>query len=131
MDAKVLKECESLAFQNKLSFPQVVQRLVETGVERYCADLVRLEKFYYSADGQTLTEAMPLKDAPKIGEVFLTAQVQDAVRNIQQGQIDYPEFLRRIMKAGVVYYDVFIGGKRVIYTGRTGDFHLEHFPAVR
>lgn len=50
MDAKVLNECERLSFEGKASFPQVVQRLAKTGVERYCADLVRLEKFYYAAD---------------------------------------------------------------------------------
>lgn len=128
MDAAVLKECEARAFQNKISFPETVKRLAETGVERYCADLVRLEKFYYAADGQTLTEAMPLQDAPKIGWIFQAAQVQEAIRAIQQGVLDYPEFLRRIMKAGVVYYDVFVDGRRVIYTGRNGDFHIEHFP---
>lgn len=127
MNPKVLKECETLSFQNKLTFPQVVQRLAQTGVERYCADLVRLEKFYYSADGQTLTEAMPLKDAPAIGGAFETARVQEAIRAIQQGKIDYPEFLRQIMKAGVVYYDVFVDGRRAIYTGRAGDFHVEYF----
>lgn len=131
MDANVLKECERLSFENKLSFPQVVQRLVQTGVERYCTDLVRLEKFYYAADGQALTETIPLKDAPKIGDTFQMAQVQEAIRSIQQGKIDYPEFLKRIMKAGVVYYDVFVDGKRVIYTGRNGDFHVEHFPVAR
>ncbi len=128
MEAKVLKECETLAFEGKLSFPEVVRRLAATGVERYCADLVRLEKYYYSAGGQTLVERMPLTGAPKIGGAFIQAQVQDAIRTIQQGKIDYPEFLRRIMSAGVVYYDVFIGGRRAIYTGRDGDFHVEHFP---
>ena len=106
MDAKVLKECEVLAFKNKIAFPEVVRRLTETGVERYCADLVNLEKFYYSVGGQALTEKIPLKDAPKIGFVFDAAQVQEAIRTIQRGKIDYPEFLRRIMKAGVVYYDL-------------------------
>ena len=129
MNAKVLEECEVLAFENKVSFPEVVKRLAQTGVERYCADLVRLEKFYYSADGGTLTQVMPLKNAPKIGDSFLANQVKDAIDAIQQVQIDYPEFIKRIMKAGVVYYDVFIAGRRVIYTGRNGDFHVEHFPA--
>jgi len=129
MDPKVLKECEALAFENKLPFPGVVKRLMETGVERYCADLVRLEKFYYAASGENLTEKIPLKDAPAIGISFLVDQVKETVKTIQQGKIDYPEFLRRIMKAGVVYYDVFIDGRRVIYTGRNGDFHIEYFPA--
>ncbi len=131
MDAKILKECETLAFENKVPFPEVVKRLAGTGVERYCADLVRLEKYYYSADGQNLIEAIPLKNAPKIGGAFGLEEVREAVRTIQQGKIDYPEFLRRIMKAGVVYYDVFIDGRRVIYTGRNGDFHVEHFPAPK
>ena len=128
MDARVLNECERLSFENKAAFPEIIRRLAETGVERYCADLVRLEKFYYSADGQNLTEAIPLKDAPKIGSVFQATQVQEAIRAIQQGKIDYPEFLKRIMKAGVVYYDVFVDGRRTIYTGRSGDFHVENFP---
>ena len=128
MDAKVLKEFETLAFQNKLPFPEAVKRLASTGVERYCADLVRLEKFYYSAEGRTHTEPIPLKDAPAIGGPFLVESVKEAIRAIQQGKIDYPEFLKRIMKAGVVYYDVFIGGRKVIYTGRGGDFHAEIFP---
>lgn len=130
MDAKILNQCEELAFQNKISFPEAVKRLAQTGVERYCADLVRLEKFYYSAKGETLTVAMPLQNAPNIGGPFLTDKVRDAVKTIQQGKIDYPEFLRCIMKAGTVYYDVFTGGRRVIYTGRQGDFHVEHFPKI-
>jgi len=129
LNQDVLEECETLAFENKITFPQVVKRLSETGVERYCADLVRLEKFYYSADGQNTTQAIPLKDTPKIGGPFLAAKVKEAVAAIQQGQIDYAEFLRRIMKSGVVFYDVFIKGRKVIYMGRDGDFHVEVFPA--
>lgn len=128
MDPKILNECETLAFQNKLSFPEAVKRLAAAGVERYCADLVRLEKFYYSADGATDTVTMPLKDAPEIGGPFLTAEVREVVQTVQQGKIGYSEFLRRIMKAGVVFYDVFINGQKTIYTGRNGDFHVENFP---
>ncbi len=129
MDSKVLEECERLSFENKLPFPGVIKRLMETGVERYCADLVRLEKFYYAGNGENLTEKIPLKEAPAIGIPFSAEQVKEAVQTIQQGKIDYPEFLKQIMKAGVVYYDVFIDGRRVIYTGRNGDFHIEYFPA--
>ena len=48
---------------------------------------------------------------------------KDAIKGIQAAQFGYAEFLRRIMRAGVVYYDVFINGRRAIYTGRDGDFH--------
>ena len=130
MDAKILNECSRLAFENKITFPESVKRMAETGVERYCADLVKLEIYIYSAEGQCHVEPMPLTDAPKIAFKFSESGVKDAVRAIQTGQFGYAEFLRRIMRAGVVYYDVFIGGRRVIYTGRDGDFHIEHFPKI-
>lgn len=51
-----------------------------------------------------------------------------ALRAIQGRVIDYGEFLRRIMKAGAVSYDVFLDGRKAIYTGGKGDFYVENFP---
>ena len=128
MNPQILDECTELAFRGKITFPESVKRMAETGVERYCADLVKLEKFYYSADGQSHVGSLPLSDPPKIAQGFSQPLVKEAIAAIQQGKIEYPEFLRRIMAAGVVYYDVFMHGRRVIYTGRDGDFHVENFP---
>ncbi len=128
MDTKALHECCELAFQNKITFPESVTRMAKAGVERYCADLVRLEKFHYSAEGQDHTVKMPLEKPPAIAKDFSYHVVKAAINAIQFGKIDYPEFLRRIMRAGVVYYDVFIYGRKAIYTGRNGDFYVEPFP---
>ena len=128
MNPQILHECTALAFQNKITFPETVKRLAETGVERYCADLVKLEKFYHSLEGSSHVEPLPLTNAPKIHKAFSSQGVKDAIAAIHQGRINYPEFLRRIMAAGVVYYDVFLRGRRIIYTGRDGDFHVEDFP---
>ncbi len=131
MDIKVLQECTDLAFAGRITFPETVKRMAETGVERYCADLVTFQKIIYSADGRNHTLAMPLANPPAIAAEFSAEGVKDAIRAIQHGQVDYPEFLRRIMKAGTVFYDVFIPGGKVIYTGRKGDFHLEPFPVSK
>ena len=128
MDLKTLQECEQLSHSGKAAFPDIVARLAQTGVERYCADLVKLEKFYYSADGQSEVVAMPLKDAPNIGAEWSPNNIRAAIRDSQKGDIHYPEFLKRVMSAGCVYYDVFIAGHKDIYTGRNGDFHVENFP---
>ena len=128
MDPRILRDCNVLAFRDQITFPESVKRMTEAGVERYCADLVRLEKYFYGAEGQTHVEALPLIDPPPIARAFSGSALKKALRAIQAGRIDYAEFLRRIMKAGVVYYDVFMGGRRAIYTGRDGDFHVEKFP---
>ena len=127
MDTAVLSECTALAFQNKITFPETVKRLSLTGVERYCADLVKLEKIYYAADGQSHVELLPLSNPPAIAVTFSQNLLNEALLAIQTGKIDYPEFLRRIMAAGVVYYDVFIVGAKAIYTGRLGDFYVQNF----
>lgn len=36
-----------------------------------------------------------------------------------------------IMDAAMVDYTLYLAGKKTIYNGRTGDFHIEHFPAAR
>lgn len=131
MDVRVIHECTRLAFQDKMTFPETVKRLLAIGVERYHSDLLLLQKTYYGANGATHLEPLPLHDAPRIGEPFEAEQVKDAIRAIQRQQIDYPQFLRRIMTAGTVCYAVFLDGRKAIYTGRNGDFHIEHFPGSK
>lgn len=129
MEQKILEECDRLAFEDKLNFPQSLHRMAATGVERYRADLASLRKTHYSADGETCDIRMPLHDAPPIEERFHESGIQAALQDIQQGKIDYGEFLRRIMHAGVAEYSVWLRGRQTIYFGRAGEFYIEKFPA--
>lgn len=96
-------------------------------VESYRADLVLREKTFYMPDGRTHRE--PIAFAPgAIATQFASEGVIDAIRDVQAGCIRYREFLARIMAAGTTEYTVFLTGKRAIYTGRQGDFHVEEFP---
>ncbi len=127
MNTDTIAECMKLSFAST-PFPQVVQKLAGAGVRSYDADLVRLRKTYYDEANATAEEAMPLKPSPAIATGFDKAGVAATVRDIQQGRIGYPEFLRRIMSAGCARYSVYIGGRKAIYFGRDGDFHIEEFP---
>lgn len=124
----IIEECERLAFADQMSFPQVVKQLAMLGAERYHADLVRLQKTYYFPPGDSEIHSVPLANPPAIAGEFAVAEVAEAVRAIQAGNIDYSEFLQRIMKAGTASYDVFLTGRKVVYTGRRGDFYVENFP---
>ncbi|HEY8505536.1 MAG TPA: DUF1398 domain-containing protein [Gemmataceae bacterium] len=128
MDVRVLYECNRLAFENGITFPETVRRLAATGVERYTADLVQLQKTYYSAAGEVRTDLLPLGDRPAIAGRFDAPAVEEALAAIRQGRIDYPEFLRRVMRAGVASYSVHLAGRKAVYLGRGGDLHVEPFP---
>lgn len=128
MNTDTIAECMKLSFADT-PFPQIVQRLVGADVRAYHADLAALRNTYYGTDGQTFDEALPLASGPAIAGAFDKDAVAAIVKAIQQGRIGYAEFLRQIMAAGCASYGVFIGGRKVIYFGRDGDFHTEHFPS--
>jgi uncharacterized protein YbcV (DUF1398 family) len=127
MNRQVLHDCLKLAFEGKMTFPETVMRMKETGVERYHADLVTLEKTHYSSDGQVIVEKIPLLQPPPVATEFSVEGVQSAIRDIQQRRIQYNAFLRLIMRAGTVAYSVHIAGERAIYSGRNGEMHIEVF----
>lgn len=128
MDTSILHDCLFAALDGRLPFPESVKRMTAAGVERYRADLVRLEKLHYAADGETHLERIPLDRAPAVAAEFSESEVKSAVVDIQHARIQYPEFLRRIMRAGVTDYTVSIVGRRAAYSGRSGDFYVERFP---
>jgi|SRR5687768_14275173 uncharacterized protein YbcV (DUF1398 family) len=126
----VMREASRQSDEGKQSFPEIVQKLMAVGVERYHQDLLRSERTYYLPDGES--EVVPndrVTAAP--ASFFSAAGMEAAVRAVQAGAIDYKEFCRRAMEAGCVGYIVSITGRRVVYYGRTGDNHVEYFPGSR
>jgi len=130
MNTDTIAECMSLSFADT-PFPQIVGKLAAAGVNSYTADLVQLRNTYYGKGCESADEALPLTAGPGIAETFDKDSVAATIRAIQQGQIGYADFLRTIMAAGCARYEVFIGGRKVMYFGRDGDFHTEHFPTAR
>jgi uncharacterized protein YbcV (DUF1398 family) len=123
----VLTECTEGSDDGLLTFPQVVQKLMAAGVERYHADLCRGEKTYYMPDGDSLTlPSAALEGKPEMN--FAAADVEAAVRTIQRGQSTYLEFCEQILAAGCVGYFVTLAGRRAVYYGRSCELYVEPFP---
>lgn len=123
----ILETCATGALANTLTFPEIVGRLAEIGVERYHADYCRQEITYYFSDGESHVIGTGHEPHP-IGREFSAAAVGDAVGQSQRNEHTYRDFLRKTMAAGCVGYFVQITGRRAIYFGRNGDSHVEHFP---
>jgi uncharacterized protein YbcV (DUF1398 family) len=124
----VVAECSKGSDENRLTFPEVVAKLMAVGVERYHADLSRAEKTYYMPDGTAfVTPSAPVEAAAL---AFSAGGVSAAVKAIQRGEIDYAEFCRRIAAAGCVSYVVSLTGRRAVYCGRRGESYVEMFPGA-
>jgi uncharacterized protein YbcV (DUF1398 family) len=126
---KVMQECTDASDQERIGFPEVVTKLMQAGVERYHADLLRAEKTYYLPSGES--QRLP---AAKVNTMpaatFAADGVAAAVRAIQQQKIQYREFCERIAQAGCVGYIVSLAGRRAVYYGRTGESYVEPFPSA-
>lgn len=130
MNTNVIHEVLAESQAGKLIFPEVVRRLLEAGVESYFCDLASGQETFYMIDGKTHVEKMNLPVVP-IAEEFSPTGVVAAIRGAQSDTIRYPEFMRRSAAAGVIGYWAFLRGRKVIYFGRKGEFHIEEFPRAK
>lgn len=124
---QVLQGCAQGALTGELTFPEIIQRLALVGVERYHADYSRQEITYYLPNGDSLVAATPHPHHLAAIE-FSPSAVEAAVRQSQRNEHTYLDFIRKTMAAGCVGYFVQINGRHVIYFGRNGESHVEHFP---
>lgn len=127
MNIEVLKQCTHLTDKDNVPFPEVVRRLHEAGVESYYADLLGSTRTYYGKNTAYTVNCLE-KHSTKAADAFSAEEVVHAIRQIQAGKVLYSKFVEKIMDAGVICYLVFIDGRRVIYFGRRGLFHIEEFP---
>jgi uncharacterized protein YbcV (DUF1398 family) len=134
MDANikaVIVECTEGSDAERLTFPQVVGKLMGVGVERYHADLQRGAKIYYMPDGESEAVRTPHTSATPVAHAFSGEGIQAALRAIQAGEIGYRTFCARIMQAGCVAYVVSLAGRCAIYLGRGNEFYVEPFPRAK
>src|SRR5271156_4741823 len=95
---EVVTECTQGSDDGRLTFPEVVMKLIGAGVERYHADLYRGETTYYLPDGDSLLVPNAAIKA-KPAQEFSASSVKAAVRAIQRGQLGYVEFCEMIAAA--------------------------------
>jgi uncharacterized protein YbcV (DUF1398 family) len=130
LNQSVIHEVLAETQAGKLIFPEVVRRLLEVGVESYFCDLAMGGETFYLSDGKSYQEKMILPLSP-IAEDFSSSDVIAAIRGAQADTIRYPEFIKRSAAAGVIAYWAFLTGRKVIYFGRKGEFHVEDFPRAK
>src|ERR1700719_2760905 len=124
MDHAVIDHSAKLSLHDT-PFPEVVRMLGQTGVRSYYADLIRLEKIYYGED-DTYSHSLSLGEAPPVADQFDEACIKVSIGAVQHGEIGYAEFLRQIIQAGCSTYMVFLQGRKAIYFGQDGAFHIEN-----
>ena len=125
MNTEIVTEAARATLDGSIPFPEVVRRLIETGVEYYHVDYVALRKCFYSATGDIVTTSISYEDLPPVAADFDATRLRAAILDSQRQGQHYRDFTRRAMEAGVQGYIAFLRGQRVTYWGCDGDQHTE------
>lgn len=125
----IAERCSAAAYDGTLDFPAIVGALVEAGFEGYDVDYRCGNATYFLADGDHVRVTLPPSEGG-VAPVFDASVVADAVREAQTQApgYTYRGFCKKVKAAGCAGYMVSFLGKRVVYFGRTGETHVEHFP---
>lgn len=130
MKSEIIAEAARATLNGSIPFPEVVRRLIETGVEYYHVDYVALQKTFYSASGEIIKTPINYEGLPPVANDLNIEALRAAILDSQKNGQHYRDFTKRAMNAGVQGYIAFLRGKRVTYWGRAGDQHTEWFPGA-
>jgi len=114
-----------------LTFGDGVKMLMDAGFDGYAVDFRRSTRTYYMPDGDTIE--LETEQTGPVAERFDAAVIREALREAQ-AQVPgytYRVFCAKVAGAGCAGYMVSLIGKRVLYYGRTGETHTEHFPGAQ
>jgi uncharacterized protein YbcV (DUF1398 family) len=131
MNSTIITQTARHTLDGGISFPEVVARLLEAGVEYYHVDYVGRKKTFCSVDGEQVITPIDYEGLPPVSAEFSLPQIKAAILDSQRHGQPYRDFSRRAMAAGVQGYFAFLRGKRVTYLGRQGDQHTEWFPGAQ
>lgn len=127
---KIARDCLAGAQANRLGFPEIVGALIGAGFDGYLVDYRRNAATYYLPDGTAFDLSTHVSGTP-VAPVFDAAAVRAAIAEAQSGAPGYTYlgFGETVRAAGCAGYLVTFPGRRVLYFGRDGDTHVEHFPS--
>lgn len=125
----IAADCLDGAETGSRTFPEIVATLMQAGFEGYAVDFRRATATYYRLDGDSVALPAP-RHADSIADAFDVPALQAAIREAQQlvPGYTYGGFCAKAMAAGCVGYVVSFPGRRAVYSGRTAETHVEHFP---
>jgi uncharacterized protein YbcV (DUF1398 family) len=127
----IAERCLSAAETGSMTFPQIVGDLMQAGFESYAVDFRRGVVVYYLVDGDAVQLPAPAV-AGAVAAHFDRPTIESAIREAQSLASDYTYlgFCEKTRAAGCVGYVVSFLGRRAVYSGRSGENHVEMFPSA-
>jgi uncharacterized protein YbcV (DUF1398 family) len=128
----IARDCHEGAETDRMTFPQSVAKLMDAGFDGYLVDLRRAARTFYVPGGESLDFSIA-KMTQDVASRFDVESIRAAIREAQAlaPGYTYRRFCAKVAAAGCAGYLGSFPGRRVLYFGRTGETHVEHFPGAQ
>jgi uncharacterized protein YbcV (DUF1398 family) len=125
----LVKEITVKSKAERWPYPKTFEALKEAGVRSYRAEVANHEITYIGDEGTYVEKNHMEKNHFQVSDQFNGEAVKAAIKRHQDNRTPFDNFLREIAKAGVKYYEVDMGARKINYTsGRNGECHAENIP---
>ena len=106
----------TLVGTGKIKYPEYIDLLAQAGIHHYAVDVAAHRVTFYGFGGEAHVEQGPAVSQSRAG-TFYEPGLRAAIKDAQEGAIDYPTFLKRIYEAGIGSYEVNIRQREIRYRG--------------
>jgi uncharacterized protein YbcV (DUF1398 family) len=111
-------------------FPHLAEALRLAGVRSHYFDVASGSALYLMDGGNVYQPGTPLHGEAVAVPDFDREALVAAINADKDGEISFPEFLRRSWAAGVVRYEVDTTRRTCTYIGAAGERYIERYQAV-
>lgn len=112
-------------------FPYLAEVLRQAGVKQNVWSLPSCQSIYFMGGSSVVQQGTPLVDGVADIPPFDKAALIKALRTDQAGESTFPEFLKSIWVAGVIWYQADFEKRTVTYGGASGETYVESYPEVK
>jgi len=99
MNTEIVVETARATLSGGIPFPEVVRRLIATGVAYCQVDYVALRKTFHSATGEVVTTPIPYEGLPPVAAEYDAAGLRAAILDSQRHGRQYRDLTRCAMEA--------------------------------
>ncbi|MCE2950575.1 MAG: hypothetical protein ACK50V_06405 [Alphaproteobacteria bacterium] len=128
MNIQEIKEAIALSLNKELSFPQLIDRLMKAGAERYTVDFAAKLIHYYGQENEYFSYCIESENFGLPASAFCEESIRNAIEAAQAQLIDYETFAERVIAGGTAQYQIFFKERKQLYLGREGSVYACPFP---
>ncbi|QDK36356.1 hypothetical protein [Bdellovibrio sp. NC01] len=125
MEPEILRTATDQTLSNQISFEDMCDKFLRAGIESAHVDLFAKRITFHTPEAHVYEESFYF-EGPRVADIFSEEKIILDFKSLLLRKLSLHEFFNFIMLAGVTGFTIYLLGKKVLFFGRRGEYHLEY-----